>query len=255
VVGDLTSVFDFATPNRGTFNLPDTDAYLPTDLTRQPNYALAVPATQAMPTQEKGVRPARALPYAPHAHGRTNVVDGAFAIDFVNTGRATVVYQVRSAGGAHAPRSYTVEAGKQLAGVWPVKAQGQTAYELEVHGPNGFYRAFQGGVDSLSTRLLVRAAYDAARNDIVLSITNQSEHKAAVRVADGYTAKAEKRRLSVGETAMLRWSLERTRGWYDLLVTVDGDSAYATQLAGHLENGRHSITDPAMGGVVIKQDD
>jgi phospholipase C len=255
VVGDLTSAFDFATPNRSTVTLPDTDAYLPTDLTRQPNYTLAVPATQTLPTQEKGVRPARALPYAPHAHGRVKLVDGAFGIDFVNTGKATVVYQVRSAAGAHAPRAYTVEPGKSLAGVWPVKALGQTAYNLEVHGPNGFYRAFQGGVDQLSTRLLVRASYDTARGDIVLSITNQSEHTAAVRVANQYRAghHAEKRRLSVGETTTLRCELERTRGWYDLLVTVDGDTDYACQLAGHVENGRHSISDPAMGGLSLSQ--
>jgi phospholipase C len=177
------------------------------------------------------------------------VVDGAFAIDFVNPGRATVVYQVRSALGAHAPRSYTVEPGKQLAGLWPVKAQGLAAYGLAVHGPNGFYRAFRGGVDTHSTRLLVRAAYDEARNDIVLSITNQSEHATVLRVADAYSPRQgdEKRRLSVGETHTLRWPLARTRGWYDLLLTVDGDSTYAAQLAGHVENGRPSISDPAMG--------
>jgi phospholipase C len=139
--------------------------------------------------------------------------------------------------------------------VWPVKALGQTAYNLEVHGPNGFYRAFQGGVDQLSTRLLVRASYDSARGDLVLSITNQSEHTAAVRVANQYRAghHAEKRRLSVGETTTLRLELERTRGWYDLLVTVDGDTDYACQLAGHVENGRHSISDPAMGGLSLSQ--
>jgi phospholipase C len=250
VVGDLTSAFDFASPNRVVVTLPDTDAYLPTDLKRQPNYALAVPAAQQMPKQEKGVRPARALPYVPYAHGRVKVSDGSFGIDFFNTGRASVVYQVRSALGAHAPRSYTVEPGKSLSGVWPVKALSLAAYALEVHGPNGFLRAFKGGVDQLSTRLLVRAAYDEARSDIILSITNQTEHACAVRVADQYApGHAERRRLSVGETALMRCSLERTRGWYDLLVTVDGDSVYSCQLAGHLENGRHSVSDPAMGGL------
>lgn len=258
VVGDLTSAFDFASPNRGPVSLPDTDAYLPTDLMRQPNYTLAVPDSQQMPTQEKGVRPARALPYAPHAHGRVKALEGAFGIDFVNTGRATVVYQVRSAKGAHAPRCYTVEPGKQLSGVWPVQALGLPAYDLEVYGPNGFYRAFKGGVALTSTRLLVRAAYDERLADVVLSITNQCEHAANVRVVNQHSGHAEgghaghageKRRLSVGETAMMRVSLERTRGWYDLLITVDGDSTYACQLAGHVENGRHSISDPALGGL------
>jgi hypothetical protein len=38
--------------------------------------------------------------------------------------------------------------------------------------------------------------------------------------------------------------------WYDLLVTVQGDPQFRYRYAGHLENGRDSISDPAMGGLV-----
>ena len=152
-------------------------------------------------------------------------------------------------------RSYTVEAGKQLSGLWAIKGQGQSSYDLEVHGPNGFYRAFQGGVDSLSTRLLVRASYDVARQDIVLSITNQCEHAVQLRVADGYGHRQERQRLNMGATVQQRWSLNRSRGWYDLRLSVEGDADYFCQLAGHVENGRPSISDPAMGGLQLRQDD
>jgi phospholipase C len=37
-----------------------------------------------------------------------------------------------------------------------------------------------------------------------------------------------------------------THGWYDLTVTVDGDAGFNWQLAGHVENGERSISDPAM---------
>jgi phospholipase C len=47
-----------------------------------------------------------------------------------------------------------------------------------------------------------------------------------------------------------RWSLSRTRGWYDLLITVEGDPRFEYRYAGHLENGQDSISDPAMGGLV-----
>ena len=37
-----------------------------------------------------------------------------------------------------------------------------------------------------------------------------------------------------------------TGGWYDLTVTVPGTS-FRRVLAGHLENGRPSISDPQLG--------
>lgn len=35
-------------------------------------------------------------------------------------------------------------------------------------------------------------------------------------------------------------------GWYDLTVVSDHDAAYARRLAGHLENGRPSTSEPAI---------
>ena len=53
-----------------------------------------------------------------------------------------------------------------------------------------------------------------------------------------------------GEPARRTWSLDRTHGWYDLTVTARDDDGFEHRYAGHLENGRDSITDPAMGDVV-----
>jgi len=39
--------------------------------------------------------------------------------------------------------------------------------------------------------------------------------------------------------------------WYDLTVTVDGDPSSKYQLAGHVETEKDSISDPALGGLVI----
>jgi len=35
-------------------------------------------------------------------------------------------------------------------------------------------------------------------------------------------------------------------------VRVAGDNAYECRLAGHVETGRDSATDPAIGGLVLK---
>ncbi|MFB9840222.1 phospholipase domain-containing protein [Actinoallomurus acaciae] len=42
----------------------------------------------------------------------------------------------------------------------------------------------------------------------------------------------------------------RTRvshGWYDLTVTSDQDRTFLRRLAGHVETGRPSASDPALG--------
>src|SRR5262249_44190571 len=63
VCGDLTSVFDFATPDAGLASLPDTASYIAAaDATRGLGHP-APPSTAIAATQERGQRPARALPY------------------------------------------------------------------------------------------------------------------------------------------------------------------------------------------------
>src|SRR5262249_12335543 len=61
VVGDLTTAFDFKTPNAGRFPaLPGTASFKPQDLERQPDEEPIPPPVGELPRQETGVRPARA---------------------------------------------------------------------------------------------------------------------------------------------------------------------------------------------------
>ena len=46
-----------------------------------------------------------------------------------------------------------------------------------------------------------------------------------------------------------RWALARSRGWYDLVVTVAGDPHFQRRYAGHVETGENTVTDPLMGGL------
>jgi phospholipase C len=243
VVGDLTSAFDFRTPNTSTkVKLPDTDDFKPENLVRQPDQVPVPPADPSLPVQEHGVRPARAIPYTLHANGRATAT--SVSIDFRNSGDATGVFHVRSADAAHQPRNYTVEPGKQLGDTWDVTA----GYDLAVHGPNGFFRRFKGAGGQ--TRLDLRARYDERSCEITLDVTNRGSARIDVTVADRYSSKTTRLSLRPGDSKSPDWSLSRTRGWYDLTVTVAGDHAFEYRYAGHLENGRDSISDPAMGGLV-----
>ena len=81
----------------------------------------------------------------------------------------------------------------------------------------------------------VTAIYDDHHNNIRLEIANPGP--LALVIAPG---ESESRRLS----------LERTGGWYDLTVTIEGKWRFATHLAGHVESGEDSISDPLIGGLV-----
>jgi phospholipase C len=61
-----------------------------------------------VPTQEKGIRPAHALPYELDARGTVNASNSTLGLMFRNTGKATVVFQVRSANAADPVRNYTI---------------------------------------------------------------------------------------------------------------------------------------------------
>ena len=153
---------------------------------------------------------------------------------------------MRQAGASAAPRSYTVEAGKQLSDTWAFSS----AYDVAVHGPNGFFRRFKGTGSAPSARLDVEAGYDARAYEVRLALTNRGTRRQEVTVRDRYGSRPTRLSLRPGQTVRHTWSLDRSHGWYDLTVSAGGDDAFEHRYAGHVENGRASVTDPAMGGLV-----
>nr|WP_306215102.1 phospholipase C, phosphocholine-specific [Actinoplanes sp. RD1] len=230
VTGDLTSAFDFKNPNRSHHvQLPST--LQPADLVRHPDEPPVPPADQHLPKQERGVRPARALPYALHADA--SVAGDTRTVTFRNTGKATAVFQARA---GEDIRTYTVEPGKTLSGTWPARER------VEVHGPNGFYRQFLGGA------LGVRTGYDTRAEKVTVAFTNAGSGRLQLTVRDTYGTHPVTISLRPGETEQKSWSVVRAHGWYGLRITAAGGLDH--HVAGHLENGKDSITDPAMGGLV-----
>ena len=53
VSGDLTSAFNFASPNDATVPLPSTVAYIPPDNQKHPDYVPVPPTVQALPYRHK----------------------------------------------------------------------------------------------------------------------------------------------------------------------------------------------------------
>ncbi|WP_420798834.1 phosphocholine-specific phospholipase C [Geothrix limicola] len=248
VAGDLTSAFNFSRPDASVAPLPDALAYQPQDKLRHLDFVAVPPVVQSLPNQEPGLRPARPLPYALHAHGSLQPSSQTFRIGFENTGQAAAVFQVRSGQTSESPRTYTVEAGKHLEDAWHLGGQA-TDYNLAVYGPNGFLRAFKGGASQGSAALDVRVGYDLCESALTLAITSLDAHDDRLRITDNYTGTTFKHVLKPGGRLTKPWPSLGHSGWYDLTIKVADDPGFEYHFAGHIETGKDSVSDPALGGL------
>jgi phospholipase C len=253
VAGDLTSVFDFKTPHATVTQLPSTVAYRPPDREKHPDYKPAPPAEQRMPVQEAGTRSARALPYELLVGARVDRAKRAVELSFRNTGKAAAVFQVRSGDGKSGPWSYTVGPAAELKDSF---AANESDYSFSVYGPNGFFRACSGDIAENAVHVEVDAIYTVTRSGdgmagpgIILQLRNADAGPREITIHDGYTRKTETLTIAGGATEEKAYPLDASFGWYDLLVSVDGDAHFLRHVAGHVETGRDSVTDPAMGKV------
>ena len=65
----------------------------------------------------------------------------------------------------------------------------------------------------------------------------------------GNFACSEARNASAaGRHLVWRFSTECSFGWYDLTLEVESDPTFRQRLAGHVETGQDSVSDPALGG-------
>ena len=244
VAGDLTSAFNFATPNDAAVLLPSTVAYLPPDNKRHPDYVPVPPEVQALPVQEKGVRPARALPYELQVTGEVDAARGAIGLKFINRGTVAAVFQIRAVGGGAGPWTYTVGSEAEVADSLVVAG----AYDLSVHGANGFFRGFRGSLAGKAD-LETDVSCDVEGNGVTLKINNKGAEVCPVSILDGYSKKRVEESVHPGKVWTMYLPLAKTYGWYDLMVESSKDTAFQRHLAGHVETGKESMTDPAIGGV------
>jgi phospholipase C len=253
VCGDLTSAFNFENPNDAFPTLPPTTSYVPADKQRHPDYVPLPPASQAVPRQEPGVRRSRALPYEFFVRSRVDESEKQVSMAFINTGRAGAVFLLYRATSTDAPRTYTVEAGKRLSDRLALDADG--SFDFTIHGPNGFLRRLAGKPAAghwwnQHERALpdVAEGYDVANGNLQLRLKNLGTARCEFSIVNSYDPSAViKRRVAGGDTAEVYLDLRDTHGWYDVQVTVDTDRTFIRRLAGHVETGRDSASDPALG--------
>lgn len=278
VTGDLISVFRPYGPNEPNLNFVNRDQYvisiekarykeipanygnLTGEQIEQINHAPM--RSEYTAHQEKGTRPACPLPYELYADGnRTS--DGAHWELHLAAGD-----QVHGRGAAGAPfnvylrhlangkemqaANFAVKAGDTLTRKFPLAMFADDKYYFEVHGPNGFYRAFSGHTAAPSF-IEVKAAYErnakGLTGNIQIHLRNTTQNAVSVTVTDqAYGRDPVHKGLSSGETIAVVLPLHSSHGWYDFTVQAEGSNAVA-HYAGRVETGRPSISDPALGGM------
>ena len=196
-----------------------------------------------MPEQEPGTRPARALPYEFYVYGQ--IASGGVQLFFRNSGKVGAAFEVRSGDGQTGPWTYTLGAGDQTSDTFG--ATGASSYDYAVYGPNGFLRSFAGSLGPLAANVGVDAFYDDNGDGIILVLRNQGSSTVTVTIFDAYAGKTHTQRVHAGDSASFVSNVRTSSGWYDLAVTVDSDSAFVRRLAGHVETGTPSTSDPAIG--------
>ena len=230
VCGDLTSCFDFKTPNDATFRsaLPETRTL--SDRAGGLGHAKPVPPDSlTAPVQEAGQRRRRMTPY---------VLDAVFAekaLTFRNDShdRAAVFHVYDLDALNDGPRRYTVGAGSTMS------ADLRAPADLFILGPDGFHRRVTARQVSFGAQIVRDAG--AAR----LELTNLSGAPLAVKIRDLSYGQAE-RSADLGPDAVnLPLDLSPSHNWYDLEVRGDGQ---VLRLAGH---AGAEVSDPAAQGPAV----
>ena len=245
VCGDLTNAFDFATPQAAaqTIRLPDTLPGAAAAARFAETPVPPLPGTLQAPVQPAGARPARPLPYALHA--RCQPGKGQVRIEWHNAGTTAAVVHVYDRLRLQAvPRRYTLAAGQRWRDDWAADDKGR--FDLWLLGPNGWHRHFVGRAAANQPRAHLQSS---AAGSVSLVLKNPGSQPVQFTVAALAYLDANPRtlKLAPGAKRVLRLSLA-DHHWYDWRVAVADAPGTAWRFAGHLEDGRPSLTDPAMHG-------
>ncbi|MDR6805325.1 phospholipase C [Dyadobacter sp. BE34] len=244
VSSDLTSAFDFVTPNDPVFPpLPETADYVRIEEASRQLPKATAPESPGPLFQEKGTRYSRALPYHLHTHAKA----GSYKMElfFENKGAAGVVFHVYDLKHLdRIPRRYTVEAGKSVSDEWGPFSESD-GYGLEVFGPNGYFRRFSG--NSLVAEPEVKASYDQNKGIMRLEMQNSGKSALEMIVSNSYNpSKPLNVTIPAGKKVAREWTCGGHGNWYDLTVQFKTGGTYQRRLAGRIETGKHGISDPAM---------
>jgi phospholipase C len=234
ICGDLTGAFDFGSKVTTIPMLPNTTALRAAadkNESKLPTAAAPAVGKQVVPVQDRGRLNARALPYQPCANFA--VRNGVLDITMSNTGTATfpaAVYAHHLVLVDPAPYDLsphtTTAASVALAGV---------AYNVDVTGPNGFLAHAQA--TALSPVAVTVAITGTASHPLLKITAANTGLTPETLTVTGHSPLV----LAPGSSKSITVDpIAASYGRYDVTVTSPLGSVW--RFAGHLENGKPSVS-------------
>src|ERR1019366_2485163 len=248
--GDLTSAFDFANPDFSTPNLP------PAPFTYCIGNLQPPPAAQWLPVQESGVRPACPLPYQPDASCYTDCNSNRLFVTMTNAGSASVHFAIyANAYRTDGPWQYDASPGGTVSDSFLQPSRANGRYDFTCYGPNGFQRRFAGNINRDCNQVEITSQINPAADGITLGLLSPDTNPVNFTVTDNRNP-GSTWGFILPPASSTNWDFSiptNNNGWYNLTVTADTDTNFVRHLAGHVENGAFSFTEPpAIVGNVLK---
>ncbi|QQD16362.1 alkaline phosphatase family protein [Sphingobacterium sp. UDSM-2020] len=272
VCGDLNSVFRKVTDTSLDSLVPvNRDQYverihsarakkLPTEFVQIAPSELDQIRKKGLPTsikaiQEKGIKPACALPYALEVNAELE--HNSFEITFEtkvpvkSKKKIGVPFQVRSQmayGKVSAGQvwNFAVKENEPLRYAWHMDQLKGDSIEMELHGPNGFFRMFK--LHKEKPHAIIVKQYNK-KNKIALELKKINKgHSYLIKDRNYGCFEPFSLDQSFSGTKILDFS--KSHGCYDLEITCKEDPEFCFVFAGHIENGMPIKTDPLMGDVI-----
>lgn len=221
-----------------------------------------------MPKQEPGTRPSTALPYQLVVNGNYNLVTKAFDISFearnevfgkAAAGSPFTVYAGNYLQEKMQVLNYAAAAGEKINDTYGIENFEQGIYQLNIHGPNGFYRKFNGTANDPAIEISCTYQQNKLRSKVLtgsveIKIVNKDRQEITVDISDNAFSSVGKT-ITLGAagtksgTAIHIFDTVKGQGWYDFSITVTENNVFEKRYAGRVETGKPGITDPVMGRV------
>ena len=219
--------------------------------------------SSVLPVQEKGTKPACALPYRLQANCHLNKETKKLALNFSvesMPGAKGAPFNMYTRSSYNKDKgktwAYAVLAGDTITDELDLSKFDDNRYQLCIDGPNGFSRQYSG--DENDPELEVNFEYGGKKilshkttEKVVLTLHNKGREDLEISITDlAYNMKDVTLHIPGLKSKQLNISLEKSSGWYQFMLKVKGYALFEKLYAGHVETGNTSITDPHMGGVM-----
>ncbi|HEY4456271.1 MAG TPA: phospholipase C, phosphocholine-specific [Pseudonocardiaceae bacterium] len=245
VCGNLLSAFNFsASPASFPTTLPAT-----APLVAAANQEESLPAAKApssnttLPGQESGDRPAVALGYVFNTTSWTDTSTGRIWFKTANAGTlggGFTAYTVNDR--TYAAWTYTCPAGGSISDYFSAQTYGAGKYDIDLHGPDGYLRGFQGNVNTWTSSALAHPEAQVVDNGdgatLALTLSNAGSVAAVFTVGANvaYLASggsASQVTVAAGGSTQVTLPASAA-GRYDITVTANVGDGFARRFAGRL---------------------